>query len=140
MLVGVLVPALLSRWRLADPLGLRIAGASLLTVALALVAYTMSSFVRRGRGTPAPWSPPERFVAVGAYSVVRNPMYVGVLLAVLAQSLLFGSLAVLAWAGALAAIFHAFVVLYEEPGLRRRFGAEYDAYRARVPRWLRLRL
>jgi protein-S-isoprenylcysteine O-methyltransferase Ste14 len=34
------------------------------------------------------------------------------------------------------AAFHAFVTLYEEPVLRRTFGAGYDTYRANVPRWL----
>jgi protein-S-isoprenylcysteine O-methyltransferase Ste14 len=33
-------------------------------------------------------------------------------------------------------VTHVFVVTYEEPTLRRMFGADYEAYRGRVRRWL----
>ena len=54
---------------------------------------------------------------------------------VIAQALVFASPAVLAYAGALALTFHVFVVLYEEPTLRRQFGDDYEDYCRRVPRW-----
>jgi protein-S-isoprenylcysteine O-methyltransferase Ste14 len=33
-------------------------------------------------------------------------------------------------------IFHLRVIYYEEPHLRKLFGAEWTAYAASVPRWL----
>jgi protein-S-isoprenylcysteine O-methyltransferase Ste14 len=93
-------------------------------------------FAVTGRGTPAPIDPPKHLVVRGLYRRVRNPMYVGVLLVVAAWALLFRSSAV-AWYGvAVALLVHSFVVLVEEPLLRRRFGAAYQAYRRAVPRWV----
>ena len=63
-------------------------------------------------------------------------MYWGVLLTVLGQALLFGSLPLLEYAAFLAVCFHLFVLLYEEPTLRHKFGAAYENYCAAVPRWL----
>ena len=72
----------------------------------------------------------------GPFQYVRNPGYVSVIALLLGQALCFGSLVLLGYAMLVALGFHAFVVLNEEPTLRRRFGAEYDAYCRRVPRWL----
>jgi hypothetical protein len=93
-------------------------------------------FVREGRGTPAPIAPTRHLVVSGPFRHVRNPGYVSVLGMVVGQGLVLGNLAVIAWALGLLAGFHAFVVLYEEPTLRRQFGAEYEEYCRRVPRWL----
>ena len=72
----------------------------------------------------------------GFYRVVRNPMYVGVLFVVFGQALLFGDGRLLIYDAIVAAAFHLFVILYEEPALVRRFGSPYERYRAHVPRWL----
>jgi protein-S-isoprenylcysteine O-methyltransferase Ste14 len=92
-------------------------------------------FAAAGLGTPAPIDPPKVLVARGLYRVVRNPMYVGVLLVLLGESLVFGSWALLRYAVLVWLCFHLFVVLYEEPALRRKFGASYEGYRKRVWRW-----
>jgi protein-S-isoprenylcysteine O-methyltransferase Ste14 len=63
-------------------------------------------------------------------------MYVGVVLAIVGQALWLGSMALLGYAAAVFAAFFLFVLLYEEPALRRQFGAEYESYRHHVPRWL----
>lgn len=135
--VAGLVPWALTGWEAGGWwLPLRIVGAAL---ALAGAAWVVAAFVRfavDGLGTPAPVAPPARLVVSGPYRHVRNPMYVAVVAAVVGQALLFGSVALLVYAAALAAAFAAFVRRYEEPRLRRRFGADYDAYRAAVPRWL----
>ncbi len=60
----------------------------------------------------------------------------GVFLILLGEAAFFGSLVLLAWAAVTALGCYLFVVLYEEPGLRRRFGTEYERYLAEVPRWL----
>jgi protein-S-isoprenylcysteine O-methyltransferase Ste14 len=135
-LVAGLVPWLLTGWDADDaPLGLRVLGAVLLALGAALVLEAFARFALEGRGTPMPWAPPERFVVRGTYRFVRNPMYVGVVALILGQALLLGRWILVAWAAAAAIIFHLFLVLHEEPGLRRRFGTEYDEYSRRVGRW-----
>ena len=132
-----LVPWLLTRWESDDPpVALRAAGVALLAAGGALVLETTARFALQGRGTPAPFAPPERFVARGSYRATRNPMYVGVLALIVGQGLLLGREVLLVWAAATAVLFHAFVVLHEEPELKKRFGEDYEAYRARVGRWL----
>jgi protein-S-isoprenylcysteine O-methyltransferase Ste14 len=133
--IGV-IPYLLSGWRLATSAGLRVLGVLLLLLALPLFVSFLLRFVREGVGTPAPIAPTERLVVGGPFDRVRNPGYIGVIGLVLGQALLFGSVALLGYAALLAVIFHVFVLAYEEPTLRRQFGAEYEAYCARVPRWL----
>jgi protein-S-isoprenylcysteine O-methyltransferase Ste14 len=136
----VLVPWLLSGWRLEEPFfgwqPWRWIGVAVLAVGAFVAADSMTRFARIGRGTPAPWAPTERFVAMGLYRLVRNPMYVGMLLVVIGEGLLFASWPVLAWAALLGGLFHLFVVFVEEPSLRARFGAAYDVYCGRVGRWL----
>ncbi|MFI5184364.1 MAG: methyltransferase family protein, partial [Vicinamibacteria bacterium] len=83
----------------------------------------------------APVAPTKLLVVSGLYRYVRNPMYVGVLSVVVGQALALGSILLLEYGAFLWLCFSAFVVLYEEPSLQRRFGAGYEAYRAHVPRW-----
>jgi protein-S-isoprenylcysteine O-methyltransferase Ste14 len=75
-------------------------------------------------------------VAQGLYRYVRNPMYVSVLLVLLGESVFFESRRLLLYAGIVWLVVHSFVLIYEEPALRRKFGAAYDEYCRRVPRWL----
>src|SRR5437870_2293800 len=93
-------------------------------------------FARVGGGTPGPWDAPRRFVAVGPYRWVRNPIYIAALFVAGGEAWLFLSLPLLAYTAAAAACFHGFVVWYEEPRLRHQFGDEYEAYRRTVSRWL----
>jgi len=138
--VIVLVPRLLSGWAIHPPLlgwaPTRWIGLALLLLALPVFLDFLVGFVREGRGTPAPVAPPEHLVVGGAFRYVRNPGYAAVVSLVVGQGLFLGSSAVLAYAACLALGFHLFVVLYEEPTLRRQFGDEYAAYCRRVPRWL----
>jgi protein-S-isoprenylcysteine O-methyltransferase Ste14 len=94
-----------------------------------------ANFALRGRGTPAPFDPPVEFVATGPYRYVRNPMYLAALALLGGYGLVVGSLAVLILAAGAGLLAHAFVVLVEEPGLRRRFGASYERYTLSVSRW-----
>ena len=114
----------------------RAAGALLLAGGLALFAWCVALFARVGRGTLAPWDPTRRLVAVGPYRYVRNPMISAVAAMLLGQALLAGSRLVALWAAAVVALNHAYFLLSEEPGLERRFGAAYEEYKARVPRWI----
>jgi protein-S-isoprenylcysteine O-methyltransferase Ste14 len=138
-LAGV-VPRLLTGWRAREPLpggtAARWAGVALIVVGAAIVVDAFARFVRHGRGTPAPPLPTERLVVTGLYRYVRNPMYLGVLAAILGQALLLGSPTLLVYAALVGLGFHIFVLGYEEPALQRQFGAEYEAYRRGVRRWL----
>lgn len=122
----------------AGPLRLAtlLAGTGLLATGLVLVAVTIRQFARIGRGTLAPWDPPKHFVAVGVYRYVRNPMISGVLLVLLGEALVFRSAGLLVWAAGFFAVNAAYIPLVEEPGLERRFGEAYRAYKRHVPRWV----
>ena len=138
--VAVVVPWLVTRWRGGPPL-LGLAPLAALGWALALLGSvglfdSFRRFAVEGLGTPAPVHPPGRLVVTGLYRFVRNPMYVGVVSAVLGQALIFGSAPLAFYAALLWLFFHVFVVAREEPALRRRFPADYSAYCAHVGRWL----
>ena len=91
-----------------------------------------------GRGTPMPLAPPQRLVVAGFYRHVRNPMYVGFFTGWAGLWVVFGRANPGALAGAALAVIAVdlFVRFYEEPTLQRKFGAEYDEYRANVRRWI----
>jgi protein-S-isoprenylcysteine O-methyltransferase Ste14 len=112
--------------------------AALLVMAagVALLATCIWEFARSGRGTLSPVDPPKHLVVRGLYRYVRNPMYVAVTLIVLGQALLLWSTDLLAYWGVFFACANIFVIGYEEPYLRNRFGAEYEDYTRRVRRWL----
>jgi protein-S-isoprenylcysteine O-methyltransferase Ste14 len=112
------------------------AAVPVIAAGIALYVWCVWNFAAVGRGTPGPWDAPSRVVAAGPYRWVRNPIYLAALLIVLGEAWLFLSLALLAYAGAMAVLFHLFVVGYEEPTLRRRFGSAYLEYQRTVPRWV----
>jgi len=93
-------------------------------------------FAVRGLGTPAPIAPTKYLVTTALHRYVRNPMYLGVALAILGEAALFRSIHVAEYAGLMLLTAHTFVVLYEEPTLRRQFGESYEEYRRTVPRWI----
>jgi protein-S-isoprenylcysteine O-methyltransferase Ste14 len=102
----------------------------------ALVAlWCIITFAGAGRGTPAPFDPPRRLVIRGPYRYVRNPMYLGAGLALGGAALFYESVPLLIYGGVFLLACGVFVVLYEEPTLRRTFGPEYEAYCHRVRRW-----
>ncbi len=111
-------------------------GFGLLMLGSLIYLICVMEFAVRGRGTPAPMDAPRHLVVTGLYRYARNPMYVGVLAVVLGWTFLARSLELLGYAALLALLFHAFIRLYEEPTLRKRFGAEYEEYTAAVGRWV----
>jgi protein-S-isoprenylcysteine O-methyltransferase Ste14 len=111
-------------------------GGLLLVLAIVVLVRAFARFVMEGRGTPAPIAPPERLVVGGEYGFVRNPMYVALIMAVLGQAMIFGSLGLLVYALAMWAITAAFVRWYEEPVLLKRYGDEYERYRQAVRAWV----
>jgi len=105
-------------------------------IGAAILLWSFWNFLAQGRGTPAPIDPPKELVATGFYRYTRNPMYVGVLLVIIGHFLWFGFWYLLLYAAIVFLAFNTFVTYYEEPTLRRKFGAAYDNYCRRVPRWL----
>jgi len=90
--------------------------------------------LRRGGSSSA--TPTGALVDTGPYRYSRNPMYVGVVVAVVGQGVAFESLLGLAVAALVWVLFRQMVISYEEPLLRRRLGPPFDEYCRRVPRWI----
>jgi protein-S-isoprenylcysteine O-methyltransferase Ste14 len=133
------IPWRFTRWRFDTPLfdgrASRATGVLLILAGVPVLLESFARFALVGRGTPAPVAPTERLVISGLYRHVRNPMYLAVVSIILGQALLFGSAELLGYGALVWIAFHLFVLVYEEPTLRRRHGGEYEAYRAAVPRW-----
>ena len=113
----------------------QVAGMSLVAIGTVIALWCVLTFVFIGKGTPAPFDPPRKLVIRGPYRFVRNPMYIGAGMTLAGAALYYESLSILIYAGLFFLLTHLFVVLYEEPTLRRTFGDEYEAYCQRVRRW-----
>jgi protein-S-isoprenylcysteine O-methyltransferase Ste14 len=111
-------------------------GLPILCVGLAIYLWTIWVFATVGGGTPVPLDPPRKLVVRGLYQIIRNPMAFGLLSTLIGEAVAFGSPPIFLYAAVLFPVLHLFIVLVEEPGLRRRFGASYEAYCQSVPRWL----
>ena len=111
-------------------------GVVLIALGLLLVVRTVSLLARIGRGTLAPWDATQRLVVRGPYRYVRNPMISGVLAIVLGEAIALRSGPLLLWLAIVFAVNAVYMPLVEEPGLRSRFGEDYDRYRSHVPRWI----
>jgi protein-S-isoprenylcysteine O-methyltransferase Ste14 len=101
-----------------------------------LVLICVVVFITRGKGTPAAFDPPTEFVASGPYAYVRNPMYIGGFILLTGFGLYHHSLSILILSVILIAIFHLFVVFYEEPVLEKQFGKSYVDYKKHINRWI----
>jgi protein-S-isoprenylcysteine O-methyltransferase Ste14 len=136
-LIAVYLPARITRWRVPQQVwGWRLLAAVLIAIGLLPLGESIVRFVTAGRGTLAPMQPTERLVVSGFYRHVRNPMYVGVLTLIAGQTMLFESKDLWEYLGWVAVGFHVFVLAYEEPALRKRYGESYAAFCHNVPRWL----
>jgi protein-S-isoprenylcysteine O-methyltransferase Ste14 len=133
-----LIPWLITHWKFPHPLSSwaipQVTGALLVCAGLVPVASAFVEFVKAG-GTPLPAAPTQRLVVSGFNRYIRNPMYFGLVTAIIGQALLFSSVGLLIYAVVQWIITVAFVHWYEEPALVRQFGAEYEAYRQTVPAW-----
>jgi protein-S-isoprenylcysteine O-methyltransferase Ste14 len=140
--IAALVPYWLTGWRMGDlwpemlVWPIRFLGIVLIVAGAAVVIQAFARFVNEGLGTPAPVAPPERLVVGGLYRHVRNPMYVAVTTAIVGQALLLGQRVLFELALVVWLAMASFVRWYEEPTLRRRYGAAYDAYCRAVPAWI----
>jgi protein-S-isoprenylcysteine O-methyltransferase Ste14 len=114
----------------------RILGVALFVIGWTILLWCTVEFVRRGRGTPSPERAPTKLVVSGLFRIVRNPMYVGVVTAIMGIAIAMRSWETALYGLVVAIAFHLRVLFYEEPRLTREFGDEFKAYCERVPRWI----
>jgi protein-S-isoprenylcysteine O-methyltransferase Ste14 len=138
--IAGLVPWWLSGWRVQPALlglpALRGFGVLLIAGGIAVLLECFARFALEGLGTPAPVLPTRHLVINGSYRHVRNPIYLAVVAVIAGQSLFLGNVTLLAYGALIWIGFHLFVLAYEEPTLRKTFGADYDVFCRHVPRWI----
>ena len=133
--VGIYLPlAISSRMAVAATPWILLA-LPLLAAGAAILVWCIADFGTKGQGTPFPLDPPRKLVVRGLYRYTRNPMYVGVLLMILGWAALYRNATMLLYAAIVAPAVHLFVILHEEPHLRRTFGQDYATYCQQVRRW-----
>ena len=139
--VAVLAPWLIARqWPVEslwpDTGWTKLLAVVLAAAGLAALAESFARFAIEGSGTPAPVAPTKRLVVSGLYRYLRNPMYVAVLAVIIGWAVWFGSPPLFGYAALVWLCFTIFVLVYEEPTLRRTFGEEYAIYSANVGPWI----
>ena len=130
----ILAPAGIVRPAMIGPL--QIIAMLVVVGGAALAIASVLTFALIGKGTPAPFDPPRKLVIAGPYRWVRNPMYIGAGLVLLGAAIFYGSIGLVLYAIIFWSMAHLFVLFYEEPVLRRKFGPDYDAYTATRRRWM----
>lgn len=136
---GCLLLWLLGYWRVQHPLPYwaiaEAGGVVLICLGLVPIVQALVVVVRAG-GTPVPAASSLRLVVSGFYRYVRNPIYLGFLVVLIGQALVFGSMGLVVYAAVAWRVGAAAVRFYEQPRLVRRFGAEYRQYLQAVPAWI----
>jgi protein-S-isoprenylcysteine O-methyltransferase Ste14 len=139
-LVLVLIPWLTTKWHsgAAYPVPVDVLGIVLIALGTVVLILSFVKFPAEGEGTPFPTNPPssKHVIAGGPYRYVRNPIYVAFTPVLVGMALVLARPVLLVYAVALIVALCAFVHWYEEPTMRKKFGASYEEYRARVPGWL----
>ncbi|HXY01259.1 MAG TPA: isoprenylcysteine carboxylmethyltransferase family protein [Candidatus Limnocylindrales bacterium] len=134
--IGVYLPQALRAHHRALPMPEGLAGAAIIACGAAIYFWCAWDFVSKGLGTPLPIDAPRVLVANGLYRFSRNPMYVGVSSVIFGQAIYYSSASVAIYGCVVLLAFHSFVMLYEEPTLKRLFGQQYEEYCRKVPRWV----
>lgn len=134
------IPWWMSRWRMhalfPGYTAARAGGIFFIAAGSIVVLDAFVRFAVQGIGTPAPVFPTRRLVLSGSYRYARNPMYAAVVSIVLGQALMFGNIQLLVYGLCFWLAAHLFVLIYEEPALRRTFPEAYVIFVANVPRWI----
>lgn len=134
--VLIIVPSLIEEKRTVILNAITFLGFAVMLSGLTLMFLTIRMFIRIGKGTLAPWHPTRKLVTKSLYAYVRNPMILGVGTVLTGEAIVFRSWNILIWAGSFFIINTVYFILSEEPGLKKRFGAEYEEYKRNVPRWI----
>ncbi len=104
-------------------------------VGFALVAWAVHAFARASQ-VPSPTDVPDQLVTAGPLGYTRNPIYLGTVLAIAGEAVVFRSTVLVAYSGSLWLVYHLLIVYREEPALRSAFGDRYEQYCDDVPRWV----
>lgn len=112
------------------------AGAFIMILGFLILLSCIVRFMTEGKGTISPLDPTKKLVAKGLYRYSRNPMYVGAMLLLLGETVFWQSLVLALYAAVVFIAFNLFIILHEEPRLKRDFGTEYELYLQKVRRWL----
>ena len=125
-------------WFLSYPLSIipTVLGCTLIGIGLLLLVKTIQLFAKIGKGTMAPWDPPKKLVVFGIYRHTRNPMILGVIIILLGEAVVFGSISLFLWFILFLIGNHIYIIKAEEPDLIRRFKEDYPLYMKHVPRWI----
>jgi protein-S-isoprenylcysteine O-methyltransferase Ste14 len=115
---------------------LHLIGLVLMAVGAVLLFACVWEFATRGRGTLGPPDPPKNLVVQGLYRYVRNPMYLSVATILGGEMLLVQRTGLVLYGLIWFGFVNIFVLAYEEPALREKFGASYEQYTRSVGRWL----
>jgi protein-S-isoprenylcysteine O-methyltransferase Ste14 len=138
--IAGIVPWSIVGWHLPSPdrsvLVAQVIGGVLAAAGTLMVVDSFIRFALKGLGTPAPFFPTRHLVVDGLYRYVRNPIYVGVVSAILGQALVFGSPGLALYGALIWLLFDRVVAGYEEPTLRETFGSEYVEFCRHVRRWI----
>jgi protein-S-isoprenylcysteine O-methyltransferase Ste14 len=137
-LVLVYLPLWITHFRMpaGEPLWQTMIAVVLIFAGLTPLLDSIRRFFYAGRGTLMPTVPTEHLVVTGFYRYVRNPMYVGVLTALVGEAVLFWSLGLVMECAIFCVAVELFVRLYEEPKLTRSFPVDYSQYKQHVHRWI----
>src|SRR5947208_4719840 len=111
-------------------------GLTIVALGFGLVLWCLVTFAFVGKGTAAPFDPPRQLVIVGPYRFVRNPIYIGAVVAMLGAAMVLWSSWLVLYAFVVLIVTHLLVIFYEEPHLRRVFGQPYEDYLQTVHRWI----
>ena len=113
------------------------AGAILLALATLLMLAGVAAF-RAARTTVNPLQPRQasRLVVGGVFHYTRNPMYLGMAIALAAWAMLLGKLWLLLGMLLFVLYMSRFQIAPEERAMETLFGDEWQHYRTRVRRWI----
>ena len=140
-----LVVGLFPYWILGDKMNIQFSqplqfyqyfGIALFLIGLVIMFACIIRFAVEGRGTLSPADPTKKLVIKGLYKYSRNPMYVGVMLMLIGEAVCFGSYNLWIYSVFIFLAFNLFIILVEEPRLRKDFGEEYDQYCKKTGRWM----
>ena len=113
----------------------QLAGIFLFIAGFIIMTWCIVNFAVKGRGTLSPIAPTKKLVVSGLYRFSRNPMYIGVMLLLIGETLFFSSLSLCLYSFIVFLGFNLFIIAREEPRLKKDFGNDYDIYRKKVRRW-----
>ena len=138
--VTVYVPyRLLDPFSISGPASWSLAqfGAALVFLMGAAILFkSVWSFALVGQGTLAPFDETRKLIVVGLYRYVRNPMYVGVISILLAESWFYQSTTLLTYTGFCFVVANFLIIGYEENRLKFKYRDEFHRYCEHVGRWI----